>query len=155
MDKMTDLDFRAIYTIFVAEHAGGALLIFPVTWLMMRKKAIGQVSSWWLLLGLLATAFITRSVRFLSIFVIGGKKPKGLLTVFFFVGVPIVVAIGVCSFIRTRAKSAEQPKPNKIAQEVVTHYDVFSLTEDAPAEAIRAAYTSLIQTHHFANAGEF
>ncbi len=59
----------------------------------------------WLIGGVFATAFIAGVVRFMSIWVIGGKaalNPDGGMGLFFHIALPILVSIGVCSFLRTK-----------------------------------------------------
>jgi len=97
-----------IYSMLVARHFAGALLFFPIVWILMRQtdgKKL-KISNWWLLAGLFATALLAGAVRFISIYVIGFEatlNPEGYLGVFFFLGLPIFVAIGVCAFLRTKS----------------------------------------------------
>lgn len=100
-----------ILTMLMAEQFAGALLFFPVVWIFMRKRR-GQklhVSTYWLLAGLLATIFGAGVLRFLCIFFIGEEatlSPEGGLQLFFYLGLPTLVAIGVCSFLRTKTTPA-------------------------------------------------
>jgi hypothetical protein len=97
-----------IFISLVAQQLGGALLFFPIVWIVIRKMT-GQklsISNSWLISGLFATAIGAATVRFMAIFVIGGEAalhPEGGLQVFFFLVLPVIVAIGVCAFLRTKA----------------------------------------------------
>lgn len=97
-----------IYLMLVAKHFVGALLFFPIVWILMRKNG-GQnleISNWWLLAGLFATAFLAGAVRFIAMYVIGGSaalSPEGGLSAFFSLGLPIIIAIGVSAFLRTKS----------------------------------------------------
>lgn len=93
-----------------AEHLGGSLLIYPLVWVLMRKKN-GEtlyVSNLWLLAGWPLTAFGAAIVRFLAFFVIGveeARNPEGLTQIFLTLIVPITMAVLVGLFLRTKAKN--------------------------------------------------
>jgi hypothetical protein len=101
----------SIFTVLVGEQFAGALLFFSIAWLTMRKKD-GQklnIGILWLIGGLFATAIGAGAIRFMAIFVIGGKaalNPEGGLGVFFYLALPIIIAIAVCTFLRTKASPA-------------------------------------------------
>lgn len=74
----------------------------------MRKKEGKKlkVGDSWLIAGFFSTAIVAAAVRFMAIFIIGGEvalHPTGGLGVFFFLALPILIAIGVCAFLRTKA----------------------------------------------------
>jgi hypothetical protein len=103
------------FFMFFVMQSPSALLFFPIVWLCMRTKD-GQrlsVGNLWLIGGLLATALGAGLVRYLSVFVIGGDaalNPSDEQNVVFSLILPIVVAIGVCAFLRTKAKPTAIPK---------------------------------------------
>ena len=98
----------SIFLTLVANQLGGALLFFPIVWLVMGKMG-GQklkIESSWLIAGFFATGIGAAVVRFLAIFIIGeeaARHPEGGYQIFFFLALPILVAIGVCAFLRTKA----------------------------------------------------
>ncbi len=109
---------------FIAQQLGGALLFFPITWLVMNKisEQKVKVGNSWLLIGFIATGIGAAGVRFVAMFVIGEKaarNPHGNYGMFFFLLLPILVAIGVCIFLRVKTPPAiKRPKekdPAKIA----------------------------------------
>ena len=99
----------AIYSSLVAEQLLGALLLFSITWLVMRTKDGEKLKvGWlWLMAGFIAVTFGAGTVRFLSIYIIGGEKvlnPQGGLLMFFTLALPILLSVVVSTFLRTRAK---------------------------------------------------
>lgn len=97
----------SIFLTFIANQLGGALLFFPIVWLVMCKKD-GQklsVGNLWLIAGFFATDIGAAVVRFMALFVIGDEAlhPNGGFSVFFTLALPILVAICVCAFLRTKA----------------------------------------------------
>lgn len=102
-----------IFTMLVAQQFGVALLFFPIVWLVMRKRDRQKlnVGNLWLIAGLFATAIGAGVVRFMAIFVVGRKAtldPDGGLEVFFFLALPVIVAICVCAFLKTKANLATE-----------------------------------------------
>lgn len=98
------------FATLVAMQTAGALLFFPLTWMFMRKdggKTL-QVSWWWLFGGFIATAIISGAIRYLAIFIYGVESayyhPTQNMSMFYSLGLPISLSIGVCSFLRTRTK---------------------------------------------------
>lgn len=100
-----------VFIELVAEQFAGALVFFPLVWLGMRKKG-GQkvvVGKWWLLRGIFATAIGAGAIRFVSVIVIGGNAalhPEGGWGIFFFLGLPILIATAICAFMRTKVNTA-------------------------------------------------
>ena len=96
-----------VFIDLVAQHLGGALIVFPMVWLVMRKKG-GQkynVSYSWLITGLLVTGFGAGVVRYASIFIVGGQvtiNPENGGAAFFGIGLPLIFAISMCLFLRTK-----------------------------------------------------
>jgi len=106
----------AIYTSLVAEQLLGALLFFSITWLIMRKKDGKklEIGSFWLIAGFMTVTFGAGTVRFISIYIIGGERalnPQGGLGMFFTIALPILLSVAVSAFLRARAKPKAEANP--------------------------------------------
>lgn len=98
-------------TAFVAEEFFSVMFFFPIVCVVIRKRDGRKlkINSLWLIGGLFLTAIGSGAVRFVSILIIGGTdalNPKGGLGIFFFIVLPILVAISVCSLLQTKAHPA-------------------------------------------------
>lgn len=104
------------FVLIVAEHFAGAMLVFPIVWLLVRKKGGEKlvIGPLWFIAGLLATAILAGIIRVAAIFVVGSKpalNPEGGLGAFFFLALPILIALAVSAFLRTRAKAHLERTP--------------------------------------------
>jgi len=103
----------AIYSSLVAEQLFGAILFFSITWLIMGKKDGERlkVSWFWLIAGLLVVTFGAGTVRFSSIYVIGGEaalNPEGGASIFFMLLLPMLLSVAASALIRTKAVPAKK-----------------------------------------------
>ena len=116
--------FLSVMIAFLLEHFVGLLFYFPITWHFMRKNKGEELSigNSWFIGGLLAATIGAGAIRFMAIFIIGGKaviNPEGKLGVFFFLVLPVLTSIIVCSFLKRKAllkvkeDRKEQPKADK------------------------------------------
>ena len=111
------LDLMAVITVYTAEYAFASLLVYPIIWLVIGQKhgprlRIGAI---WQLAGLLGTALSAAIIKFLITLVIGGRAvhtAEGGFEIFMILGPPILAAIAVCLFLRTKAIPTEAQKSN-------------------------------------------
>lgn len=113
--------FISVMIGLLIEHAVGVLFYFSIVWHFMRKNKGEELSigNSWFIGGLLAATIGAGAIRFMAIFIIGGKaviNPEGKLGVFFFLVLPALTSIIVCSFLKRKAllkvkeDRKEQPK---------------------------------------------
>lgn len=97
-----------VFTQYFFQYLPAALLFFPIVWLVARgrrnnKLSIGRIY----FVGILSTALIAAAVRFIAIFILGGKlvmAPVGGYSALFFIGLPVASAICVCLLLRSKAR---------------------------------------------------
>lgn len=68
-----------------------------------------KVGNWWIFLGFLATDFGTALIHFVAIFIIDGNliaAPGSSYSIFFYLVIPISIAIGVCFLLRKKARNS-------------------------------------------------
>ena len=104
--------FIVLYSL-ILKHLAGALLIFPLVWLVMRKKngRMLEVANSRLVAGLFVTAIGAGVLQFMAIFVLGPRdaiSPSGDMIIIFSIVLPILVATVVCGYIRATASTKEQ-----------------------------------------------
>lgn len=121
-----------VFIHFSLEAWALALLVYVITWRLVRARGAQRihVGRWWHVAGFMATMFGTGAVRFLSIFIIGGEavmdlSPGNGLGLFYFIGVPTILAIGACNLLKntkpvrsttpTDAQSQSEPEVRKAA----------------------------------------
>ena len=114
--------FISVMIGLLIEHAVGILFYFSITWHFMRKGKGEELSigNSWFIGGLFAATIGAGAIRFMAIFIIGGKaamNPEGKLGIFFFLVLPVLASIIVCSFLKIKAQQKEQQRSQK-----KTHY---------------------------------
>jgi|GEM_PF-3693881 hypothetical protein len=105
---------NAIYWDLVANQSAPALLFYLIIWFSTNKKdgkAI-KIKGWWHVSGFFISACIAGLLRFISIFVVGGQTaltPQGSsgYVMFFFIFLPILIAIAVTTFIKSKARQLD------------------------------------------------
>jgi hypothetical protein len=91
----------------VAEQLPAILLIFPLTWMLIRPtKAKWALPHSWLLAGFVLAAMSAGITRYFAPHVIGAEalKPTGYLEVALVLGVPLLFAVLVSLFLRTQVR---------------------------------------------------
>ena len=93
-----------IYATFVMQIPS-ALLWFPITWLAMRSRNRQKLKlgAFWAIAGFLVTTALAALFRLAAI-ALDAPIPKDSEAMFFFLISPILAAICVCAFLRTKAK---------------------------------------------------
>lgn len=98
----------------VAEQSMPALVFYLIIWFLTNKKdgkAI-KIKGVWHVFGFLISACLAGLLRFFSIFIVGGKtalNPQGGsgYGIFFFILLPIIIAIVVTIFVKSKARRLE------------------------------------------------
>ena len=100
----------------VAEQSAPALIFYLVTWFATNKKdgKTIKIKGEWHIFGFLISACIAGLLRFVSIFIVGGKtalNPQGGsgYGMFFFLLLPIIIAIVVTALIKSKARRLAEP----------------------------------------------
>jgi len=106
---------NAIFWNLVAEQSAPALVFYLIFWFLTNKKngkAI-KIKGAWHFFGFFISAFIAGLLRFVSFFIVGGKtalNPQGSSSygMFFFIFLPIIIALIVTMFIKTKARHLDK-----------------------------------------------
>jgi hypothetical protein len=92
---------------FIAQQFAVSAFYFFIVWAVMRKRNGMTIGDVWLVPGIFATAFVCGLARF-AFWIVSGENASAPLsekaTSFFFIGLPILIAIALCAFLR-RQKS--------------------------------------------------
>lgn len=94
-----------LYTFLMlfAEHIGGAVLMFPLVWLLTgskNEKKVKLSGKWWIF-GITATALGSAIIRFGSVLYIGGPQslsPTGGALVLFFAVIPAIISAMILTY---------------------------------------------------------
>ncbi|HNU66685.1 MAG TPA: hypothetical protein PKL42_06100 [Methylotenera sp.] len=102
---------NAILWDLVANQLAPALVFYLIVWFSTNKKDGKKIkiNGAWHIFGVFLSAFIAGVLRLASIFVVGGEtalNSQGGSTygIFFFIILPIIIALGVTSLIRTKGR---------------------------------------------------
>lgn len=91
---------------FIANQLAASALFFFIVWAVMRKRNGVKLGAGWLIPGILATASIGGITRFAFWVISGGSAGASLgenASLFFFLMLPTLTAIGVCAFLKRPA----------------------------------------------------